>query len=277
MFGTAIIIFREVLEAALIVGLVLAATRGVAGRLRWVSVGIGSGISGAVLLALVADKINSLGGGMGQELMNATILSFAVVMLSWHLLWMRKHATEISAKMKRVGAAVSNGDREPVILAIIVGLAILREGSEAVIFLYGIAAAGTNPAELFFGAALGVLAGIAAGTVLYLGIARIPVGRLFQVSGWLILLLTAGMASQAVSYMVQADVFPALGYAVWDTSWLLSQNSIPGHVLHILIGYVDHPMGIQLLVYALTIGLLGSAVFLLNQQQSRQQQNRATA
>jgi len=54
-------------------------------------------------------------------------------------------------------------------------------------------------------------------------------------------------------------------------------NSIPGHVLHILIGYVDHPMGIQLLVYALTIGLLGSAVFLLNQQQSRQQQNRATA
>jgi high-affinity iron transporter len=269
MFGTAIIIFREVLEAALIVGLVLAATRGVAGRLRWVGVGIGSGILGAVVLALVADRINSLAGGMGQELLNATILSFAVVMLSWHLLWMRKHAMEISDKMKRVGAAVSNGDREPVILAIIIGLAVLREGSEAVIFLYGIAAAGTNTAELFLGGALGVLAGIAAGTVLYLGIARIPVGRLFQVSGWLILLLTAGMASQAVSYMVQADVFPALGYAVWDSSSLLPQSSIPGHVLHILVGYVDHPMGIQLLVYALTIGLLGSAVYLLNQQQNK--------
>lgn len=272
MFGTAIIIFREVLEAALIIGLVLAATRGVDGRLRWVNIGIGAGILGAVLLALVANRISSLADGMGQELMNATILFFAVAMLSWHLLWMRKHATEISHKMKRVGAEVSSGDREPIVLAMIVGLAILREGSEAVIFLYGIAAAGTHAAEIIFGGALGVLAGIVAGSVLYLGIARIPVGRLFQVSGWLIMLLTAGMASQAVSYLVQADVFPALGYGIWDTSSLLPQNSIAGHVLHILVGYVDHPMGIQLLVYALTIGLLGSAVFFLNQQQ-----NKATA
>lgn len=269
MFGTAIIVFREVLEAALIVGLVLAATRDVAGRLRWVSVGIGSGIVGAILLALLADKVSTLADGMGQELLNATILSFAVAMLSWHLLWMRKHAMEISDKMKRVGAAVSSGDREPVILAIIIGLAILREGSEAVIFLYGIAAAGTNSTELFLGGATGVLAGIAAGTVLYLGIARIPVGRLFQISGWLIMLLTAGMASQAASYLVQADLIPALGYAVWDTSSLLSQNSIPGHVLHILVGYVDHPMGIQLLTYTLTIALLGAAIYFLNQQRDR--------
>jgi high-affinity iron transporter len=269
MFGTAIIIFREVLEAALIIGLVLAATRGVSGRLQWVMTGIGGGILGAVLLALVADSIAPLADGMGQEIMNATILFLAVIMLTWHLLWMRKHAIEITQKVKQVGQAVINGDKEPVILAFIIGLAILREGSEAVLFLYGLAAAGTNSTELLLGGSLGLLGGIVAGSVLYLGIARIPVGKLFQVSGWLILLLTAGLASQAVSYLVQADLVPAFGYAVWDTSFLVSEQSIAGHVLHILIGYVDHPMGIQVMTYTLTMGLLAAAMYVMNQQQAK--------
>ena len=269
MLGTAIIIFREVLEAALIVGLVLAATRGVGGRLRWVSIGIGAGVLGAVLLALVADSIAPLADGMGQELLNATILFSAVIMLTWHLLWMRKHAADITHQVKQVGQAVSNGDKEPIILAFIIGLAILREGSEAVLFLYGLAAAGSNSSELLLGGGLGILAGIVVGSVLYLGIARIPIGRLFQVSGWLILLLTAGLASQAVSYLVQADLIPAFGYAVWDSSFLVSEQSIAGHVLHILVGYVDHPMGIQLLTYALTIGLLTAAMYVMNQKQAK--------
>lgn len=267
MLGTAIIIFREVLEAALIIGLILAATRGVAGRIQWISTGIGGGILGAVLLALLANTITNLADGMGQELMHAAILFTAVIMLSWHLLWMRKHGAHISKEMKRVGHAVSSGDKEPVILALIIGLAILREGSESVIFLYGLAAAGSNSSELLLGGTLGILAGVVAGSVLYLGMARIPTGRLFQVSGWLILLLTAGMASQSVSYLVQADFLPALGYAIWDSSFLLSEQSVIGRVLHILIGYVDHPMGIQVLAYLLTIGLLTTVMYVMSRSQ----------
>ena len=272
MLGTAIIIFREVLEAALIVGLILAATRGVAGRIRWISTGIGGGILGAVLLALLADRIAPLAEGMGQELLNASILFIAVIMLTWHLLWMSKHAAQISRDMKRIGGEVSSGDKEPVVLALIVGLAILREGSEAVIFLYGLAVAGSSATDLFLGSSLGVLGGIAAGTVLYLGIARIPTGRLFQVSGWLILLLTAGMASQGASFLVQADLLPPLGYTLWDSSWLLSEQSLLGKVLHILVGYVDHPMGIQVLTYALTVGLIGLAMAVMNRTGFRSRQ-----
>lgn len=270
MLGTAIIIFREVLEAALIIGLILAATRGVAGRIQWISTGIGGGIIGAVLLALLANQITNMADGMGQELMHASILFIAVIMLSWHLLWMRSHAAKISQEMKRVGHAVSTGDKEPVILAVIVGLAVLREGSESVIFLYGLAAAGSNATEILFGASLGILAGFAAGSVLYLGMAKIPTGRLFQVSGWLILLLTAGMASQSVSYMVQADFLPALGYNIWDSSFILSEQSILGRVLHILIGYVDHPMGIQVLTYFTTIALLILATHFINKPKNKQ-------
>jgi high-affinity iron transporter len=231
--------------------------------------GIGGGILGAVLLALAADSITPLADGMGQEIINATILFLAVIMLSWHLLWMRKHAIESTEKVKQVGQAVSNGDREPLILTLVIGLAILREGSEAVLFLYGLAAAGTDSAELLLGGSLGLLGGIVAGSILYLGIARIPVGKLFQVSGWLILLLTAGLASQAVSYLVQADLLPALGYGVWDSSFLVSEQSVAGHVLHILIGYVDHPMGIQVITYALTICLLVTAGYVMKRQPAK--------
>ena len=269
MLGTAIIIFREVLEAALIVGLVLAATRGVGNRIRWISAGIGGGILGAVLLALVADQVGSMAHGMGQEVLNASILFAAVLMLSWHLLWMKSHSIEIANKLRQVGNAVSTGDKEPVVLAVIIGLAILREGSESVLFLYGLAAAGTNVAQMFSGTVLGLTAGIAAGGVLYFGIARIPTGKLFQVSGWLILLLTAGLASQAVSFLVQADMLPAMGYAIWDSSSLLSQSSAVGNVLHILVGYVDKPMGIQILAYLLTAGILVSAMSYMNRQDQR--------
>lgn len=269
MLGTAIIIFREVLEAALIIGLILAVTRGIAGRMRWIGIGIGAGLVGAVALALLADVIAPLAEGMGQELMNAIILLVAAGMLTWHLLWMKRHAASISQEIKAVGQALNDGDKEPFILAIIVGLAILREGSESVIFLYGLAAAGTSINDLMLGSGMGILAGIASGTVLYLGIARIPTGRLFQVSGWMLLLLTAGLVSQAASYLVQADLLPPLGYSMWDSSFLLSQQSLLGQVLHILVGYVENPMGIQLLVYLLTIALIGVAMKRMEQTPQR--------
>lgn len=267
MLATAIIIFREVLEAALIIGLILAATRNVAGRVRWISAGISGGVLGAIFIALLANSISDMADGMGQELMHASILSIAVLMLSWHLIWMRKHATKMTKQIKQTGQAIAMGDKEPVILAVIIGLAILREGSESVIFLYGLTAAGSNTIELLFGGAIGILAGVLAGSILYFGMVRIPTGKLFQVSGWLILLLTAGMASQAVSYLVQADVLPALGYAIWNSSFLLSEQSALGRVLHILIGYVDRPMGIQLITYTATIIILISSMRMINQPQ----------
>jgi high-affinity iron transporter len=269
MLGTAIIIFREVLEAALIIGLIMAATRGVAGRVKWISTGILAGIAGSVLIALLAGSISNLADGMGQELMNASILFIAVLMLSWHLLWMRNHAAQISKEIKRVGHAVSIGDKEPIILALIIGLAILREGSESVIFLFGLAAAGSSVSELVLGSLVGLVAGAAVGSVLYFGMSRIPTGRLFQVSGWLILLLTAGMASQSVNYLVQADLIPAFGYAIWDSSFLLSEQSLFGKILHILVGYVDRPMGIQVIAYISTIGLLMVATYMMNKPKQK--------
>ncbi len=253
MLGTAVIVFREVLEAALIVTLMLAATQGMPGRGRWIGAGLLGGIGGALLLALFAERINLAMAGSGQELLNAAILLTAVVMLAWHLIWMRKHAAQLTRQIQRTGASVIAGEQAPGALSLIVGLAVLREGSELVLFLYGIAASGSDPGSLLVGSLFGLTAGILLGAVLYFGLLRIPVHSLFRVTGWLILLLAAGLAAQSTGYLVQANVLPALGYEIWDSSKLLSQQSLLGQFLHITVGYLDQPMGIQLLAYVLTL------------------------
>src|SRR5215472_17483052 len=167
MLPTAIIVFREVLEAALIVGIVLAASRGAAGRGVWVSGGIAAGILGACLVAGFAATISEAAQGMGQELFNAAILFAAVGMLGWHNIWMQRHGRELAQNATAVGRAVLAGARPLYALAIVVGIAVLREGSEVVLFLYSIAVAGGSSASsMLAGGALGLAAGIVAGAVI---------------------------------------------------------------------------------------------------------------
>ena len=97
MLGALLIVFREVLEAALIIGIVAAATKGIAGRSVWLAAGVGLGVAGAALVAALASEIASAAEGIGQELLNASILFSAVLMLAWHNIWMSRHAREMIA------------------------------------------------------------------------------------------------------------------------------------------------------------------------------------
>ena len=142
MLGTALIVFREVLEAALIVGIVSAATRGIPGRGRWIATGLALGLVGSIAVAFGAELLANLAEGMGQELFNATILGIAVVMLAWHNIWMSIHGRELSDNAKKVGGDIRSGAKELSVLAVVVLIAVLREGSETVLFLYGIAISG---------------------------------------------------------------------------------------------------------------------------------------
>jgi high-affinity iron transporter len=252
MLGTGLLVFREVLEAALIVSIVCAATRGVTGRGGWVSIGIATGVVGAMLVAFFASSIAEAVSGIGQELFNATVLLAAVVMIAWHAIWMASHGKELATQMKAVGGAVQSGKRPLSALMIVVAIAVLREGSEVVLFLYGQAASGAGTIDIAGGIALGVIGGVAVGFLLYFGLLGIPMRYFFSATNWLMLLLAAGLASQAAGFLIQADVLPALGNRVWDSSALLSNGSLMGKTLHTLIGYDAQPAGMQLLFYAVT-------------------------
>jgi high-affinity iron transporter len=257
MLASLIVVFREVLEAGLIVGIVLAATKGVAGRARWITGGIAAGVAGAVLIALFAGALSDAFEGTGQEVFNASVLLVAVVMLGWHILWMSRHGREMAQQMTAMGRAVVLGQRTLLALAVVVAVAVLREGAEVVLFLYGIAAsADTGAAALATGGALGLGAGALVSWLLYRGLLTIPVRHLFSVTGALIALLAAGMAGQAAAILAGADLIPTWGLDVWNTSALLPENSIAGRTLHVLVGYSERPMGVQLAAFGTVLGAL---------------------
>jgi high-affinity iron transporter len=258
VFVSLIIVFREAMEAGLIVGIILAATEGVVGRGRWMAGGIAAGVIGASLIAVFAAALSDLFEGAGQEIFTASILIFAVVMLTWHIVWMSTHAKQMAAEARALGEAVRLGHRTLAALAAVVAVAVMREGAEVVLFLYGVVAAThTGLAPLAAGGVGGlVLAGLCS-FLLYRGLVAIPLHRLFTVTNWLIALLAAGMAGQAAAVLHSADVVPGWGEQLWDTSALLSDDSIVGRGLHALVGYSARPSGIQLAAWLATLAVLG--------------------
>jgi len=245
-----IIVFREVFEAGLIVGIVLAVTRTVPHRNQWIGGGVLVGVLAACLVAVFAGALSNLFAGMGQELFNAAILLIAVVMLTWHNVWMARHGSELAGELRAAGQAVVDGSKSLLALAVVVGVAVLREGSEVVLFLYGVVAGSDDSA---LSVALGGFAGLALGALIcvltYAGLVRIPTRKLFATTTVLIALLAAGMAAQAAAFLEKANWLTALDNVVWDSAWLLSDASIPGKALHTLIGYTDQPTAMQLIVY----------------------------
>jgi len=250
MFGTVIIVFREVLEAAIIIGIIAAATRDVPGSRRWLIAGLLAGLVGSAVVASFTDVIGSLASGIGQEIFNAIVLGIAVLMLAWHNIWMASHGAALASSARSVGGDIRDGRRACSVLFLIVGLAVLREGSETVLFLYGIAAAGSGgQSSMLLGGLLGMTLGSAVGYMIYAGLLRVPMRWFFSATSVLVLLLAAGMASQAAHFLIQADLLPSLAAPLWDTSAALPENGLPGILLHSLIGYDARPAGMQIVFY----------------------------
>jgi high-affinity iron transporter len=261
MLGAAIIVFREVIEAGLIAGIVLAATKGVPGRTAYVIGGIAAGVLGASILAVFAGSLSSALEGMGREVFNASILAIAVVMLSWHNIWMARHGRELAAELKAAGHAVATGSKTLLALAAVAGIAVLREGAEVVLFLYGVVIAnGESNLSLLAGGLLGLGAGVAVSALTYTGLVIIPSRYLFSVTSFLIAFLAAGMASQCVRFLDQADILTLFNATLWDTSSILPADSWAGRVLHTLAGYDDRPSIMQAIVYLATLAAIFGAM-----------------
>jgi high-affinity iron transporter len=257
MLGALIIVFREVIEAGLIVGIVMAVTKGMAGTRLVVALGILAGLVGAALVAAFAGALSQAFAGIGQEVFNASILIVAVLMLTWHNIWMASHGRELAGEVKKIGKDVRSGAKPIYALGVVCAVAVMREGSEVALFLYGlVASSGTTGWDLLIGSGIGLALGVAVTAVTYLGLLTIPTRYLFSVTTTLITLLAAGLAGQAVVFLQQAGVVTIGADTAWDTSAILSDTSLFGRVLHTLVGYADQPSVLQVIVYFVTLATI---------------------
>jgi high-affinity iron transporter len=242
------------------VGIVAAATRGVAGRARWLAIGVAAGVLGALALAAGADQVSALADGIGQDLVNVGILSVALAMLAWHCIWVSTHGQEMSMDARRLGSSVREGSSGPRALMVAVALAVLREGAETVLFVAGLATgAAADWQSMMAAAGMGLLGGVALGSLIYFGLSRVKPQHLFAVTNVLILVLAAAIASQLARALAQSGLVDLWSGPVWDSSRLLATDSPVGVVLHALAGYDATPSGLQLAFYVGTLAIIGIA------------------
>ena len=259
-FYTAPVVFREVIEISLILGVVMAATRGMDGRFKLAAAGLGIGILGSVIIAFFTDSISQAMEGVGQEIFNASIMFIAVGFLSWTVIWMKTHGRKLAQNLREMGQAVAKGDKSTYILVGVIALATFREGAEIVLFTYAMSASGAfSISAIIMGGIVGGVGGIIIGTMFYFGLLKAAQKHLFTVTSWMLIFLTAGMAANGAAFLIQADILPTLIPQVWDTSRVISGQSFVGQLLSVLVGYTPRPTGMELLFYTgalLTIGLL---------------------
>ncbi len=274
MFPTATIVFREIIEVALVIGIVLASTRGLPGRFNLVLAGLGLGVLGSVIIAFFTEKISQAIDGIGQEVFNASVMFIAVGFLSWTVIWMKTHGRELAQNLKAVGQDVMVGNKSVYVLVGVIALATFREGAEIVLFTYGMAASGAfSITEIVTGGMIGAVGGTVIGLMLYLGLLKTAQKHLFAITSWMLIVLTAGMAAQGASFLIAAGIIPELYPQVWDTSAILSGGGFLGETLKVLVGYTPRPTGMELAFYGFVLLVVGGAYKLIG---TTSQQTRTT-
>ena len=256
----AIVVFREVLEIALIIGILLSATKEVIGRTKAIITGFSLGALFSVFLALSTDKISSALDGMGQEFFNGLILLSASFMIGWTVLWMQKHSKSLSTELKKIGNSVRDHKKPLYTLTIVVMLSVIREGAEIVLFCYSYYISGVQLLHIAIGILIGFFCGILLGSALYFGMLKTFGRYFFQISSWLLIFLAAATSCAGVRFWIDAQIVNPLSDPFFDASEILSQNSLLGKFLHLFVGYIDKPSLTELLVYfgvliTLAIGL----------------------
>lgn len=257
MLPSFLIMLREGIEAALIVGIIagyLART----GRSAWLPT-VWVGVLLAVALSLfVGAGVIALGAQFPQktqELFEAVVGAFAVVILISMVFWMRKAARSIRQTMEHdIDAALADARGPAWALIGMTFFAVAREGLESVFFLLALFQQSPGPAAPL-GALLGVGVAILMGVGIYRGGVRLDLRRFFRWTGVFIILVAAGLASSVLRNLHEAGIWNHLQQPVWDLTRTLPVGSIPGAILSGLFGYHDAPVLGEVLVWAAVLSV----------------------
>lgn len=268
MLQIIIVVFREILEISLIVGVLTAATKNISGHKKWILGGLFLGFSTSGALAFFTDRISEMFDGVGQEIFNGAILTTAALMIAWTVIWMQKHAKSISGEMRQLSSSIKAGKAPLYSLLLVVFFSTLREGAEIVLFTYSSYISGVEFDKIIYGLIIGLNLGIAFGFALYFGMLKIFGRYFFMVTTWILVFLASAIITQGFGFWINADLLPSLGNPIWDSSNIVSQTSYLGKFLNIFFGYIDRPMGLQVIVYIANVTILAAMLNLAKKQKN---------
>ena len=252
MIQTLLIMWRETLEAALIVGILLTylGRSGQRAGMRWVWLGAGAAVAAAVACAAASRGAITMLDPDTQEVLQAGILFLAVGVLSWMIVWMNRHARAIRGNLHEKADRALAGGRL-VGLATIAFVAVFREGVETVLFLWGVVLERASLAVmplLVAGIGGGLLA-VATAWLFFRGFSFLSLPTFFRVTGVLLVFVAAGLLASGVNKLIALDYLPPIVPQVWNTSWLVRDGSAVGAILGALMGYRSRPSLLEVLVF----------------------------
>lgn len=254
MEQVAFIVWRESVEALLVVGILyswLSASPEGRQGLRWLWGGVLAGLVLAAALALVLLGVSSWLSDEGQEWFQAIMALVACALVVQMVLWMRRHGRSLKRELES-GASQQIRHSNWWGLLVLVMIAVAREGSETVVFLYGMIASGETTGQAWSLAAAGALGfalALATFWLLQLGGKFITWRRFFKLTEVLLLLLAGALLVNGTDHLISLDVLPTLVDPIWDSSWLLDASHGLGQILANFAGYRAYPALSQVLIW----------------------------
>jgi high-affinity iron transporter len=259
MLATFVIGLREGLEAALIVGIVAAflRQRGAAASLRWVWIGVAAAVAICLTIGVVLQVVSANLPEGQQEGLETVIGAVAVVMVTYMVIWMRRHSRDMKRQLEGVaGSALATGSSRA--LVAMAFLAVLREGIETAVFLLAAFNASHNGVSAGLGALLGVLVATLLGYGIYRGGVKLNLSRFFRATGVVLVLVAAGLVVTALHTAHEAGWLNAGQDQVLDISGLVRSGSVQSSLLTGVLGLQPTPTEIEVigwLVYLVPLGL----------------------
>jgi high-affinity iron transporter len=262
MGATFVITLREAFEAALLLGIVYTYLDKVGGRehYRYVTLGGALGAGASVLAGIAVSVLSGPLLDLGPDLIGATVMFVAVVVLTWHGWWMQQHARAVKGDVQhRIEEASAN--HRVWVVATIAFVGVFREGAETVLFLWGLMTqADVTGWGGLAGGVLGVTTAAALGWAIFRGGRHVSLPRFFAVTSVLLLLVAAGLFSAGVGRLEGLGLLPASS-TLWDTSRVLNDHGAVGGFLAGLVGYRARPSLLEALAYASYLLVAGALFF----------------